>query len=323
MLRGGNMSKCCEIELIDSSHRWVIGEEGKYSISENGEIYSYKSKKLLAFCKGKGNAYVVNLSGKSYHIHKLVALTFNNTPIESEIEFMDGNTDNLHFTNLRVKESVFLSRVGNKYGRLRVTDLLTGKGKPKFKCICDCGKEYTGIASAISTGRRLSCGCLKRELTVKRNTIHNLTDSPEYKVWQSMKARCLNVKSKSYNNYGGRGVKVCDEWLEPDGAGFLSFLNDMGFRPSAEDTLDRVNPKGDYCKDNCRWAGRAMQGFNQRKRSTNTSGRTGVFKDIGGWRACIGSKYLGIFKSFDDAVEAREKAELEKFGFIKSGGEYA
>lgn len=315
------MSKCCDVKIVEG-HKWINGQEGKYSISEKGDIYSYKRNKYLAFCKGKGKAYVVNLSGRSYHIHKLVALVFNNIPIEAEIEFIDGDTDNLNFTNLRSKESVFLSRVGNKYGRLVVTDLIVGNGKPKFKCMCDCGEEYTGIASEISTGRRLSCGCLKRELTVKRNTKHSLTSSSEYSAWQGMKARCLNPNTKSYSNYGGRGIKICDRWLESDGRGFLNFLEDMGFKPYKGATLDRVSPRGDYCKDNCRWANRAMQGFNQRKRCTNTSGRTGVFKIGEKWLALIGNKNLGTFKYFDEAVAARELAEISVFGFTKGEGDY-
>lgn len=310
------MLKNCEIEVV-AGHRWINGQEGKYSISEKGNIYSYKRNKYLAFCKGSGKFYIVNLSGKNYYIHKLVALVFNNTPLNTEIEFIDGDTDNLYYTNLRAKKSVFLSRIGERYGKLTVVDVVFGSGKPKFGCICECGKNYVGSAADISNGHTSSCGCLKVETTILRNTSHNLSRTSEYVVWQAVKSRCLNIKTKSYNDYGGRGIKVCDRWLES----FENFIEDMGERPEGM-TIDRINPNGDYNKANCRWVDRPMQGFNQRKRSTNTSGRTGVFKDVSGWRVNLGSRYIGLYKSFDDAVAAREKAELEKFGFIKSGGEY-
>lgn len=149
----------------------------------------------------------------------------------------------------------------------------------------------------------------------------NLSHLREYRSWKNMIDRCYNPDHKSYPNYGGRGITVCDRWLESDNIGLLNFLEDMG--NSGGLTIERADVNGNYCKENCLWDDRSKQGYNQRIRSTNKSGRTGVrFHDKRGkWVAYITfknkSRGLGYFNTFEDAVKARESAELEYFGFIK------
>lgn len=75
---------------------------------------------------------------------------------------------------------------------------------------------------------------------------------PEYSAWMNMKMRCFNPKSDRFENYGGRGITVCQEWLGR--GGFSRFLSDMGTRPSNKHSIDRKDVNGNYCKDNCRWA---------------------------------------------------------------------
>lgn len=88
----------------------------------------------------------------------------------------------------------------------------------------------------------------------------NGTRTPTYNSWRAMKARCYQVNHMKYPTYGGAGVKVSDEWVNS----FVKFLEDMGVRPKGK-TLDRINPKGNYCKENCRWASSEMQARNRRK----------------------------------------------------------
>lgn len=92
---------------------------------------------------------------------------------------------------------------------------------------------------------------------------------PLNSTWRGMKLRCNNPNFKQYYDYGGRGIKICDRWLEPNGMGFKNFLSDMGKKPSPEHTLDRINVNGNYEPSNCRWADRFEQKRNQ-KNSFNT-----------------------------------------------------
>ncbi len=131
-----------------------------------------------------------------------------------------------------------------------------------------------------------------------------------YHTYTGMKQRCYNVATKSYKNYGGRGVTVCNRWLGKHG--YDHFLEDMGEKPSPKHTLDRIDNDGNYEPSNCKWATRSEQSVNRR----NSNAVVGVtFKPRGSvWRASlqIGNKmYLyKSFKNYEDAVNARKSAEL-------------
>lgn len=133
--------------------------------------------------------------------------------------------------------------------------------------------------------------------------------SKAYNTYNNMKRRCLNKTDKSYPNYGGRGIKICDRWLEKP-CGFRNFIEDMGDPPGDGYSLDRIDPDGDYCPENCRWADRWTQAANRRKRREHT----GVFNAKGIWYARIivrGERHEKRALSEDDAIRIREEMEQE------------
>lgn len=215
-------------------------------------------------------------------------------------------------------------KIGDKFYRWVVNGVPFDAGKSSYlvECICECGTVRNVLVKSLAYGKTQSCGCYRSSSVIDRTTRHNLTGSPEWVVWRSMKYRCTNPNVKGYENYGGRGITVCSRWLEPDGKGFLNFLEDMGERPEGM-TLDRIDVDGDYELSNCRWADKYTQAYNTTKRESNKTGKTGVwfFKERNAFLAIITVKgkriFLGQFKDLQEAIKAREDAELEYYGYIK------
>ena len=150
--------------------------------------------------------------------------------------------------------------IGNKIDMLTVVEYL---GRGMFKCVCDCGniieKAEWNLCKENKTDVTKSCGCYKNS--------HGLSGTRIYNIWKGMRRRCYSESAKDYKNYGGRGIRFSDSWLD-----FMEFFKDMNDEyikhtnkyGEKNTSIDRINSSGNYCKENCRWATASVQANNRR-----------------------------------------------------------
>lgn len=130
-------------------------------------------------------------------------------------------------------------------------------------CLCSCGQTVITNAHNLKSGHTQSCGCLQKERTSITSKIHGKSKTRLYHIWSSMRERCNNPKQKYYEYYGGKGIKVCDEWQNYSVFEQWAFSN--GYSPTArryECTIDRINVNKGYSPDNCRFVSQTIQSNN-------------------------------------------------------------
>lgn len=186
----------------------------------------------------------------------------------------------------RVLETKYIDLKNQTFGRLTVLNYLHKNNALYWRCKCSCGNYTEVLTSHLIRGKILSCGCLKREKTGQINRSHGLSNSRIYNIWCGIKFRCYNKKCNEFHRYGGRGIKMCDNWKNSF-EDFCDWAKNNGYNDTL--TIERNNLDGNYCPENCCW-------IPLKKQARNTS-RTkyleykGESKPMVEWAEIFGVKY--------------------------------
>lgn len=206
-----------------------------------------------------------------------------------------------------------LELAGKKFGRLTAIKIhhKDNKGCNIWECRCDCGVIAYAQATNLCNGNTQSCGCLQRERVSISSTKHGCSNNRIYHIWANMKSRCYNPNNKGYKNYGGRGITVCDEWLNSFENFYVWAVNN-GYQENL--TIDRIDVNGNYEPFNCRWADMETQANNKTnnhilscqgkvKTLSEWSNETGVSPNLLWYRATKN-------KSIDEILSAEKQEPI-------------
>lgn len=177
---------------------------------------------------------------------------------------------------------------GQKIGKCFYVKDVKCTGNRRAIFVCSCGDEFVGYVDGVKNGAQcMSCGVEKVRLQKVKYPPGTLKRK-EYSIWCAMKARCTNPKNGKYSYYGGKGVIICDRWINS----FENFFNDMGVIPSSNHTLDRIDSNGNYEPKNCKWSTRQEQTKNRSVTVKLT--HNGESKTMTEWAAITGMGYATI-----------------------------
>lgn len=165
---------------------------------------------------------------------------------------------------------------GQTFGKLTVVMLI---GRSKWLCKCECGELVQHTESKLVNDGVSAC----KKCGLSANTTHGMSRSPEYNSWRKMIGRCTDKDDKSFKDYGEKGIKVCERWMD-----FNNFIEDMGLQPEPNMTIERVESTGNYEPDNCTWATRKEQARNRSTSKILTL--NGEAKTVAEWSEIYGHK---------------------------------
>jgi hypothetical protein len=247
-LKRGTTKSCGCIQKENASNRLKEKDFGDVAIDMAGKRF--------------GRLTVIKRAGlsKDRKATWLCQCECGNTKIVSGKDLRTGKTRSCGCQSMR---SLYRDLTGERFGRLLVLMRVENSKnkKSQWLCKCDCGKEVKITVDKLNSGVTRSCGCLHNELLMERSRTHGLSHTRLFSIWCGMKSRCYNSHQPRYNDYGGRGIIICDEWFND----FKAFY-DWGMANGYQDNLsiDRINNDKGYSPDNCRWADSDEQQRNKR-----------------------------------------------------------
>ena len=204
-------------------------------------------------------------------------------------------------------KKVRIDITGQKYGRLTVLNYAYTKNKiAHWKCKCDCGNIKVVKGPRIKNGDIKSCGCLRRELARKKSTKHGQHGTRLYNIWKGVMNRCNTKGSSTFYKYGGRGIKVVDEWINFDN--FKKWALDNGYKDNL--TIERIDVNGNYEPDNCKWIPAKEQHYNKRTNITETI--DGENKTLAQWAEQYGIKKSTIYARYKRGKRGRDLIKAVK-----------
>lgn len=193
--------------------------------------------------------------------------------------------------------SKLIDLTGQKFGRLTVIKRVEKQNKTRsayWLCQCECGNTTIVSSPNLKNKHAMSCDCLQQESRLTHSITHGLTKTRIYKIYLGMKKRCYNKNYFQFQYYGGKGIRICDEWLN----NFKSFY-DWSIANNYNDTLtiDRINSNGNYCPENCRWVDKYVQANNKKTNKLITyNNETHTMKE---WSKITGLTYSTIQHRLD------------------------
>lgn len=230
-----------------------------------------------------------------------------------------------------MKKYDWTSMVGKQYGRWNVLSVngVDKNNRVLLNCKCSCDNNTIKVveASSLKNGKTISCGCYQKEVVSIINTKYKILNPQIYRAWINIKQRCGNKNNPNYNDYGGRGITICEEW-DLSFEKFQEWSVNNGFQKGLE--IDRNDFNGNYEPDNCQWIAQQKNKEVGKRRINikNKSGYEGVYihNQYNKWVATITHEnkryYIGIFKDINDAIDARISKEIELFGEQKTNFHY-
>lgn len=213
------------------------------------------------------------------------------------------------------EKKVLIDLTGIRFGSLLVLhrDLTTiSKGKTRWVCKCDCGNTLSIRGSHLREGQKKCLKCVNHNHNIK----HGMHGHPNYTIWAMMKQRCLNENAVGYANYGGRGIRICDRWMD-----FEKFVKDVGVRPTKKHSLDRIDVDGNYEPSNFRWVTDTEQMRN--KRDNRVIAYMGKSKPVSEWAEILGVNSFVLYSRLNngwDVYKAFNTPIRVNLRYISEGG---